>query len=66
MAKPDPAIYRLAAERLGVKPEECVFVDDLLENVEAAESIGMKGIVFKDYTDFLTNLNKIFENTKHK
>lgn len=63
MAKPDLTIYRLATKRLGVKPEECVFVDDLLENVEAAESIGMKGIVFKDYIDFLTDLNKILENT---
>ena len=62
MAKPDLTIYDLAAKRLGLKPEECIFVDDLAENVEAAESIGMKGIVFKDYTDFLTNLNKILDN----
>lgn len=47
IAKPDPAIYRLAAERLGLEPEECVFVDDLLPNVEAARSVGMNGVHFR-------------------
>jgi len=61
--KPDPAIYILAAKRLGVKPEECVFVDDMIVNVEAAESTGMKGIIFKDYDDFSANLKIILENT---
>ena len=44
MHKPQPEIYRLAAERLGVAPEECVFVDDLRENCEGAEAVGMTAI----------------------
>jgi putative hydrolase of the HAD superfamily len=44
MAKPDPRIFALAAERLGVKPEECVFVDDLERNIVAAREAGMYGI----------------------
>lgn len=40
--KPDPRIYLLAAERLGIKPEECLYMDDLAINVEAAEKLGMK------------------------
>ena len=41
LAKPDEAIYRLAAERIGIDPEGCFFIDDLEHNVRAAASIGM-------------------------
>jgi putative hydrolase of the HAD superfamily len=44
LAKPDAAIYRLAAERLGLPPAACVFVDDLEANVEAARALGMQGV----------------------
>ena len=46
LAKPDPAIYRYAMERLGTRPEETIFLDDRPENVEAARAMGMKGRVF--------------------
>lgn len=42
--KPDPAIYKLLIEKYQLVPEECVFVDDLLENVEAARKLGMYGV----------------------
>lgn len=48
LRKPDPAIYRLAAERLGVQPAECVFVDDLAGNVRAAAAVGMVGVHHHD------------------
>lgn len=44
LRKPEPEIYHLTAERLGVPPGECVFVDDLGPNVRAAEQVGMTGI----------------------
>jgi putative hydrolase of the HAD superfamily len=44
MRKPDPEIYRLTCRRLGVAPERCVFIDDLLCNVEAAEALRMRTI----------------------
>jgi putative hydrolase of the HAD superfamily len=46
--KPQPDIYRLAAERLEVQPAECIFVDDLRENCEGAEAVGMTAIRFRD------------------
>jgi putative hydrolase of the HAD superfamily len=46
VAKPDPAIYRYALERLGTRPGETLFVDDKAENVDAAVEMGMKGLVF--------------------
>jgi epoxide hydrolase-like predicted phosphatase len=47
-AKPDPKIYHIALEQLEVSPNEAVFVDDFLENIEACEKVGIKGIHFKD------------------
>jgi putative hydrolase of the HAD superfamily len=45
--KPDPAIFALGAERLGVQPQACVFIDDLDKNIEAAEEAGMAGILHR-------------------
>ena len=66
LIKPDPAIYLLAAKRLGVAPEECVFVDDVIANVKAAESIGMKGIIFKNYTDFEASLDEVIKSGERR
>jgi putative hydrolase of the HAD superfamily len=46
MAKPDPAIYRHALKELGTHPEETLFIDDKLVNIEAAQALGMKAIEF--------------------
>lgn len=45
--KPEPEIYLLATEQIGVPPEECVFVDDLKENVAGAEAVGMTAILHR-------------------
>lgn len=42
--KPSRDIYRMTAEKLGVEPAECVFIDDIQEYVAAAEEFGMHGI----------------------
>jgi putative hydrolase of the HAD superfamily len=47
MRKPDPAIYRLTCERLGVAPEACLFVDDVEVNCTAAAELGMTAVVFR-------------------
>jgi putative hydrolase of the HAD superfamily len=46
MAKPDPAIYRHVLKELGTQPEETLFVDDRLINVEAAQALGIKAVQF--------------------
>ena len=48
LAKPDPAIYRLALDRFGLGAGEALFVDDRAENVAGAEAAGMIGHVFVD------------------
>jgi HAD superfamily hydrolase (TIGR01509 family) len=46
IAKPDPKVFELTLERLGVKPDEAVFVDDTREHVKAAQELGLQGILF--------------------
>lgn len=46
LVKPDYEIYRLLYKRYGLNAGECVFIDDVAKNVEAAKETGMKGIVF--------------------
>jgi putative hydrolase of the HAD superfamily len=46
LAKPDPKIYRLALDRLGIPPTRAVFVDDFIENVRAAAALGLRAIQF--------------------
>ena len=48
IAKPNPEIFTLTAERLGVTPGECVMIDDLMTNCEGAEVAGMQSILHTD------------------
>ena len=45
LAKPDPAVYALTAERLGVRPESIAFLDDVPANVEAARACGWQAVL---------------------
>ena len=47
VAKPSAKIYLIALEQLGVSPNEAIFVDDVWENIQACEKVGMKGILFR-------------------
>ncbi len=51
LAKPQPEIFRLAAERLGVPPAEILFVDDFDANIQAARLVGMEAILFRPPAD---------------
>jgi epoxide hydrolase-like predicted phosphatase len=59
MHKPQPEIYRLGAERVGLPPEECVFVDDLRENCEGAEAVGMTAILHRGADGTLPRLEEL-------
>ena len=47
LRKPDPRIYKLAIDRLGVKPNDVLFMDDSLQNIDAAKGIGIETIYWK-------------------
>jgi glucose-1-phosphatase len=61
IAKPDPRIYRLAVDRLGVDPEQAVFIDDFFHNLEAARSVGLATVHFKVREQALAELNSLLE-----
>ncbi|QNQ09433.1 HAD family hydrolase [Sphingomonas alpina] len=48
LTKPDAAIYHLALERFGLRPDHAVFVDDREENIVGAQNVGMIGLLFTD------------------
>ncbi len=60
MRKPDPEIYRHAADVLGVEPADCVFVDDLGPNVRGAVAVGMIGVRHRDVDTTIEELSAIF------
>lgn len=55
-AKPDPKIFQIALEQLQVRANEAVFVDDFIENIEACQKVGMKGIHFRDVESAMKQL----------
>jgi putative hydrolase of the HAD superfamily len=57
--KPDPLFYELACERLGVLPEECVFLDDLGVNLKPARALGMHTIKVTDPEQALDELGRL-------
>ena len=54
--KPQPEIYRLASERLEIEPDRCLFVDDLRENCEGAEAVGMTPIRHREPGETVSKL----------
>lgn len=51
LLKPDPAIYELALNQLGISAEQALFVDDLAENVAGGTAVGLTGYLHKDWPD---------------
>jgi epoxide hydrolase-like predicted phosphatase len=57
--KPQPEIYRMAADEIGVEPRDCVFVDDLRENCEGAEAVGMTAVLYRDAGETIAKLEEL-------
>jgi len=58
LIKPDPAIYLAAAQRAGCSPSECVFIDDMEENVKSAVETGLQGIHYRPETNLEAELRR--------
>lgn len=61
LMKPDPKIYKYALKVLGVKAQEAVFIDDSPPRAEGASKVGIKTIVYKDFLQMKSELEKILE-----
>jgi epoxide hydrolase-like predicted phosphatase len=57
--KPQPEIFELACERVGLAPADCVFVDDLRENCDGAEAVGMTALLHRGAEGTLPELEKL-------
>jgi putative hydrolase of the HAD superfamily len=59
--KPQPQIFELGAERVGLAAERCVFVDDLRENCEGAEAVGMVVVLHRGADETLARLEELLD-----
>ena len=59
LIKPDPAIYRLILQQYHLQAEECVFIDDTLPNITAAEALGIHGIHFQNFKQATEELKSL-------
>lgn len=62
LVKPEPAIYRELFSRFSIVPEQAVFIDDTLGNLEAAETFGLRTVHFKDYASASASLDALLAN----
>lgn len=56
LLKPDKRMFEMIAKRLGVQLEECIYIDDKLQHVEAAQSYGMKAVQYLSLQDLIERL----------
>jgi epoxide hydrolase-like predicted phosphatase len=59
IAKPDSAIYQLALERLEVRPERAIFVDDFDNNIAAASDLGMQAVLFRSRDQVMAEVDQL-------
>lgn len=64
MTKPDPKIYELLLSTYDLKAEECIFIDDTLRNVEAAEKLGIHGVRFTSQKEADAKVRKLIADCR--
>ncbi len=61
IAKPDPRIYERTLQRLNVRPEEAIFVDDLAENVAAALALGIHALQYRNTPQTIAHVRALLD-----
>ncbi|HEY7974800.1 MAG TPA: HAD-IA family hydrolase, partial [Ktedonobacterales bacterium] len=59
--KPNPRIYEIAIERLGLSPTEIVFLDDSQENVDAARACGLQAVLFTSTAQAIADIEALLQ-----
>ena len=65
LRKPDRRIYLMAAKQVGLKPQECLFVDDSPTNVKAAEKVGMQAHLYEDVELLIAFIEKALSHSDY-
>lgn len=60
LRKPEPAIFELTLDRLGLSADQCAFVDDHARNIEAAARLGIIGVLHRNYATTAKELGNLF------
>ena len=60
LAKTDSRVYKLLAQKLKVKPEQIIYIDDNLMNLEAAREAGVKAIQYMNNKQIISEIEKLF------
>jgi epoxide hydrolase-like predicted phosphatase len=63
IVKPDPRIYHMALDRLQVAPQEAVFVDDFIENIEGGKAVGLHTIHFRTPQQAIEDLSSLLNSS---
>lgn len=61
LIKPEPEVFHYILQKLAVKPEECVFIDDNPKHVTAAEKLGIHGIIYTDIETLKTTVKELLD-----
>ena len=64
-SKPDPEIYLLVCQRLGVEPQQAIFVDDLAPYCRAAEDVGLRSVQYSDFAQYKNDLAHLLANANN-
>lgn len=63
LAKPDPRIYELTANRLGVDPSECIMIDDREDHCFGAKAAGMQAVQYRNFEQFSDDIATLLADT---
>jgi putative hydrolase of the HAD superfamily len=66
ISKPDPRSYQIIMQELGSKPEECLFIDDTPQNIDAAKKLGMHAILFSNAQQLRADISVLGINLKNR
>lgn len=64
LVKPDEAIYRCLLKRYNLQPKECIFLDDTAVNIQAANELGIHGIVFESKEQAMHDIEQIISGNE--
>lgn len=65
LAKPNPEIYKIMINRLGLKPQECIFVDNRPGNLAPAQEFGMQIVLARKTRDTVSQIKKMVDESNH-
>jgi len=65
VTKPNPEMFQIAADRLGVELDECLLVDDVEFYCHAAESVGLKAVCYEDYKQAKAEIEQFLADSKN-